>query len=148
MSASGPKGITQPENSSETATRSDRDRGIDRIAQPFDDYIDRGIVDDERWREQHVVAALSVRGAAHWIDHEPARHRLVLDARIELARRVEWLLGSAVGDQLEALQQAAAAHVADERMIAEALAQAAVEMRSLSAHIGEKIVTPDHALHR
>src|SRR6516225_10197268 len=33
-------------------------------------------------------------------------------------------------------------------MITEALAQAALEIRSLSAYIGEKIVTPNHALHR
>ena len=61
--------------------------------------------------------------------------------------RIERFLGSAVGDQLDALEQAAPAHVADEGMIAEALLQPAGEMRALHADIGEQIVAADDPLH-
>ena len=43
------------------------------------------LVDDERRRQQHVVAARAVDRAAHRIDHQAARHRLALDPRVQLA---------------------------------------------------------------
>jgi hypothetical protein len=48
----------------------------------------------------------------------------VLDPRVQLAR-IERLLAAAIGDELDALKQAASADVADERMVAEALVQPA-----------------------
>jgi hypothetical protein len=39
------------ENSQATARCSTRGRGVDRIAQPFDDHVDGGIVYDE-WRRE------------------------------------------------------------------------------------------------
>ena len=71
----------------------------------------------------------------------------LLDARVQLALRIERFLGAAVGDQLDALEQAAPAHVADKGMIAEALLQPARQMRALRADVGEQIVAADDALH-
>src|SRR6476659_1495503 len=76
------------------------DRGIDRVAEPLDDGIDLLRVDDERRREQHMIAARTVDRAAGGIDHQAARHRLALDARIELELRIERHFGRAVLDQL------------------------------------------------
>src|SRR5262249_56263149 len=53
-----------------------------------------------------------------------------------------------VGERLDGLEQAAAAHVADERMIAEPLVEAAGQMRALCLHVGEELVAADHLLHR
>ena len=106
----------------------------------------RGI-DNERRGEQDVIATLAVDRAAHRIDHQAARHRFPLDPCMQFQFRIERLLAAAIGDKLDALEQSAPAHVADKRMIAEALVQASRQMRALFAHIGEKIVAPDHSLH-
>src|SRR5262245_54232838 len=98
-----------------------RSGGIDRVAEALHDGIDQGRIHDERRRQQHVIAARAIDGASHRIHHEAARHRLALDARMQVELRIERLLAVPIGDQLEALQQPASAHIADERMIAEAL---------------------------
>src|ERR1041384_2504018 len=89
------------------------DRGIDRVAEPFDDRIDLLRVDDEWRREQHMVAARAVDGAAGRIDHHAARHCLALDARIELELGIERRLRRAILDELDTHEQAASADVAD-----------------------------------
>ena len=106
-------------------------------------------IDDEGRRQQHVVAAHAVDRPAHRIDHQPARHRFALDARMQLQFRVERLLAAAIGDELEALEQAASAHVADEGMIAEPLASAgARDARPARARCAKQIVAAYHPLHR
>ncbi len=62
--------------------------------------------------------------------------------------RVEWLLAAAIGDELDALEQAASAHVADEGMIAEPLLEPAREVCPLRAHVGQQIVAAHDPLHR
>ena len=64
-----------------------------------------------------------------------------------LPLRVERLLGAAVGDDLDALEEPAAAHVANERMIAKAILQAPRQIRALPAHIGEQVVAANDLLH-
>ena len=56
-------------------------------------------------------------------------------------------LAVAIGDQLDGLEQAAAAHIADEGMIAEPLLQPPREIRALHAHVRQQIVAADHPLH-
>ena len=70
-----------------------------------------------------MVAGAAVDGAAHRVDAQAARERLRLHARVHAPRRVERLLCAALGDELDPLEEAAAADVADVRMIREALAQ-------------------------
>ena len=97
------------------------DRRFDRLAETLHDHVDCRSIDDERRRNQNMIAAHAVDRATRRIDHQPAGHRFALDARMHLQVRVECLLGAAIGDQLDPLQEAAPAHVADERMIAKAL---------------------------
>src|SRR6516162_7525328 len=94
---------------------------VDRFAETFHDRVDGGPIDDEGRRNQHVVAADPVRRPSHGIDQQPTRHRFALDARVQPQFRVEWLLAAAIGDELDALEQAASAYVTDEGMIAEPL---------------------------
>src|SRR5262245_45111809 len=93
---------------------------VDRLAETLHDDVDCRGIDDEWRRNQDMVAAHAVDGATRRIDHQPARHRFALDARMHLQFWVECLLGAAIGDQLDPLQEASPAHVADERMIAKA----------------------------
>src|SRR5213080_2213035 len=78
-------------------------RGVDRLTEALDDRVDCAIIDDERRRDQHVVAARAVHCAAHGIHHQAARHCFTLDARMQLQFRIERLLGAAIGDQFYAL---------------------------------------------
>ncbi len=57
------------------------------------------------------------------------------------------LLAPPVRDDLDGLEQAAPADVADMVVVAEGLAETAGEMRPLRPHIGEKVVALDHRLH-
>ncbi len=66
---------------------------------------------------------LAVDRAAHRIDRQAARQCLALDPLVDLQRRIEHLLRRAVGDELQRPEQAAAAHVADMAVVAEALDQ-------------------------
>src|ERR1700752_1829253 len=59
-------------------------RRVDRLAEPFHDRVDCGGIDDEGRRKQDVVAALAVDRPPHGIDHQPAGHGFVLDARMQL----------------------------------------------------------------
>jgi len=95
-----------------------------------------------------VVAALAVYRAAHRVDQQAGRHRLRLDARVQLVARVEGLLRAAVLDQLDADEQPAAADVAHMRMRTQPLAQRALELRAALAHVREQLVALNHLLHR
>src|SRR6266851_10471041 len=123
------------------------DSGIDGFSQPLDDGVDRAAVDNERRRQQHVVAAVAIDCSSHRINHQSARHRFALDPRIHFALRIERFLGSTVGYNLEPLKQPAAAHVADKRMIAEPLLQPPRQMRALRPDIGKQTVAADDPLH-
>src|SRR5262247_494918 len=125
-----------------------RRRRVDRLAETVDNHVDLSGVDDERRRNQHVVAARTVRRAAHGINHQPAAHGFTFDARMHLQPRVERLLGTAVTHHFDAIEQPAPAHVTDEGMIAEALAQSARQVCALLAHVGEQAVATNHSLHR
>src|SRR6266496_2980215 len=46
-------------------------RRVDCLAETFHDRIDGASIDDERRRNQDVIAAHPVRRAAHGIDHQP-----------------------------------------------------------------------------
>ncbi len=115
--------------------------------EPLDDGVDVCGVGDEGRRQQHVVAAHAVEGAAHRIDHQAAGHGLLLDAGVQLVLRIERLLAAPVCHQLDGLEQAASPHVADVMVVAEALAQAPRQVLALAAHVGQQIVAPDHLLH-
>ena len=70
-----------------------------------------------------MVAAAAVHSAAHGIAGQAAFEGCGLDPRVELERRVEGRLGRAVAHELDRLEQAAAADVADMPVVAEALGQ-------------------------
>ena len=123
------------------------DCGIDGVCETFDDRVDRAAVDDERRRQQHMIALRAIHRSAHRINHQSASHGFALDLRMQFALRIERLLGSAVGDDLQPLKQPAAAHVADKGMIAEPLLQPPCQMLALPADIGKQIVAPDDLLH-
>src|SRR5688572_3541574 len=99
--------------------------GMDGRCDAPDDLVQLGAGGDEGRGEQDVVAALAVDRAAHRVAHEAALHRLGLDLGVQLRRGVEWALGRAVLDQLDAHEEAAAADVAHVRMRIEGLVQRA-----------------------
>src|SRR5579883_2598055 len=114
----------------ENRSNTSRQRVVHCAAQAVDDLVDLACGDDEGRCQQDVVAARAVDRAAHWIDHQPAGHRRLLDPGVQLTGGIERRLGHPVLDQLDRLEQAAAADVADMGMVAEALAQPPAEMRA------------------
>ena len=103
---------------------------------------------DEGRREQHVVAGIAVDRAAHRVNHQPARHRGGLDARVQLQRRIERRLGRAVRHHFQRHEKAAAADVPDMRMAGEARWRPLRRPAPARAHGVEQIVALDHLLHR
>src|SRR6266536_1366047 len=127
--------------------RSTRCRGVDRFAEPLYDSVQQWRVHDEGRRQQHMIAAHAVDRPAHRIDHQAARHRLALDSRVQLQPGIKRLLGAAIGDQLEALEQTASAHIAHVGMISEPLVEAAREVCALHPHVRQQLVAAYHPLH-
>src|SRR3546814_8986395 len=95
-----------------------------------------------------MVAALPVYGAAHGIDHEPARHRLALHLGINFLLWIKDLLSRAVGYQLDAAEQAAPADVAYMVVVAKPLDQAALQLVAPLHHVCQQVVAADGLLHR
>ena len=85
-----------------------------------------------------MVALDAVDRAAHRIDHEAPRHRLALDARVELERGIERSLARAVGNELERPKEPAPADIADERVLPKALLEAPLKAPAHCDHVGEK----------
>ena len=56
-------------------------------------------------------------------------------------------LAAAIRDQLDGLEQPAAAHVADVMVVAEALVEAALRCLALGLDVGQQVVAPDDLLH-
>jgi len=78
-----------------------RDRRIDGGAEALDYLVHIVGTDNEGRREQHVVSAHAVGGAASRITHQSSRHGLALDAGVEFERGIERLLGLTVLDQFD-----------------------------------------------
>src|SRR5579871_999844 len=121
-------------------------RGVDRIAQTLDDGVDLFPIHDERRCDQDVVTGRAVDRAAHWIDHQAARHGFALDERIDLQSRRKRLLRIDFGDQLDAAEQAAAADVADVMVVGETLFEAPLQMAAHGNDIVEQPVAAKHVL--
>src|SRR3546814_15123496 len=94
-----------------------------------------------------MVAALPVYGAAHGIDHEPARHRLALHLGINFLLWIKDLLSSAAGYQLDAPEQAAPAAVAYMVVVAKTLDQAALQLVAPTHHVCSQVVAADVLMH-
>ena len=75
-----------------------------------------------------MVAAAAVHRAAGRITGEAAFERGGLDPLVELEGWIERLAAGAIGDQLDGLEQAAPADIADVPVIAETLGQPPLEM--------------------
>lgn len=98
-------------------------------------------------REQHVVALAAVDGAAHRIDHQPARHGFALDTRMQRERGVEGLPGCPVLHELDAHEKAPAPDVAHLRVAAQRALEPFAQAGALFAHARQQAVAADHVLH-
>jgi hypothetical protein len=94
-----------------------------------------------------VIAVLAVDRPAHRIHHQAARHRLGFDPRVQARFRIERALRAAIGDELDCLEEAATANVADVRMRAKRRTQSFREPGPLMLHRVEQTVALDHFLH-
>src|SRR3546814_11474431 len=90
-----------------------------------------------------MVAALPVYGAAHGIDHEPARHRLALHLGINFLLWIKDLLSRAVGYQLDAPEQAEPADVAYMVGDAKQLDQAELQLAATLPHLFHTVLAAD-----
>src|SRR5690606_31859439 len=61
---------------------------VDGVSESRHNLLNLLAFHDERRGQQHVVAVHAVDGAPHGVDHEPARHRLAFDPRVNLFRRI------------------------------------------------------------
>src|SRR3546814_17565049 len=92
--------------------------------------------------QQDMVAALPVYGAAHGIDHEPARHRLALHLGINFLLWIKDLLSRAVGYQLDAAEPAAPADVAYTVVVAKLLDPAALPLAAPLHPLSQTLFSP------
>src|SRR5437867_3452171 len=113
---------------------------VDRRTQPFDDLIDVRFANDERRREQDVIAAHAVDRAAQRIAKQALAHRGRLDLRMQARFGVERLLGLALLYELDAGEQSASANVADVRMSVELRVECAKQVSTLPASGVEQVV--------
>ena len=103
-------------------------------ASSSDQRVELGIRDDERRRQQHMVAVAAVDRAAHRIDHQAAAIASRLDARMQLQRRVEGRLAwRGRAPARSPWNRPAAADVAHVRVRAEGGLQALAQARALRA---------------
>ncbi len=123
------------------------DRGIDGRTESLDHCFQLGLAGNEGRRQQDVVATLAVDRAAHRVDHQTTRHGLLLDSRVQLARRVEGRLAAALVHQLDAAKQTAAAQLAHMRVSAERGLQRAGQELTVVAHFVHQAIARYHFLH-
>ena len=90
----------------------------------------------------------AVHRAAHGVAQQAARHGVLLELGVQLERGVEGLLAGTVLHQFHAPEEAAAAHVAHRRVVAERALQHLAEGSAVLAHLGQQAVALDHLLHR
>src|SRR5437879_9718016 len=93
-----------------------------------------------------MVAAGAVHRSTHGIDHQAARERFALDARMHLQFRIERRFAAAVSHQLDALQQSTSTHIPHERMVAKSLLETAREVRPLRPYILQEMVAVHYPL--
>src|SRR5437660_12435364 len=122
------------------------DAGVDGAAESIDDLIDVEFADDERRREQHVIALHTVDRAAHRVAEQALAHRRGLYLRMQPRLGIERLLGLAVCDELDAGEKTASANIADVRVCIELRMERAKEVRTTAAHCIEQTVPFDHLL--
>ena len=127
------------------------ERRIDGACEPLDDLVELGVGDDERRRQQHMVAAAGRRWCRP--SDNTIRPRAIasrLDARVQLAapdRTAPWWRGRRTSSMRP--EQAAAADVAHVRVGAEApRAGARARPSPLARTRVEQAVALDHLLHR
>ena len=100
-------------------------------AQFFDQFIEMGVLTDEWRREQHVIPLSSINRASHRVANQPLGKGRFFQRCIEFQRRIEAGFAGAVLDKLNANEQAAPADITHKVMIAEALAQALLQVSAL-----------------
>jgi hypothetical protein len=110
------------------------------LAKTLDNGVHHGSIHYERRCQQDVIPALAIDCTTHRVDHEAARHRFMLHARVQLQLWVESVLGAAIGDELEALKQPAAAHIPNEGMIAKPFLEPSQKVCTLRMHICEQVI--------
>src|SRR5216684_132526 len=94
-----------------------------------------------------MVAAAAIRGPAGRVTGEAAFERGGLDPLVELEAGIERLAAGAIGDQLDGLQQAAPADIADVPVITEALGQPSLEVTAEIPDPFEQFLFANNPLH-
>src|SRR5258707_15136176 len=94
-----------------------------------------------------MVAAVAIHRPACRITGEAVFERGGLDPLMELEAGIERRAAGAIGDQLDGLEQAASAHIADVPMIAEALGQSSLEVTAKDLDPFEQLLFADDPLH-
>src|ERR1041385_7458553 len=94
-----------------------------------------------------MIAAAAVHRAASRIAGEAVLECGSLDALVELEGGIERRAAGAIGHQLDGLEQAAAADIADVAVIAEPLGQPALELSPEFPDPLEQLLFVDDALH-
>src|ERR687898_2412815 len=113
-----------------------RDRLVDRAGELARELVELRFADDEGRRQQDVVAAPAVDRALHGVAHEAVRHGPRLDAAREPQSGRERLLALPIGHDLQALEEAAPANVADIGMVAETGLETRPELGAHARHPG------------
>src|SRR5438445_1292469 len=107
-------------------------RAVDGLAQAVDDHIDIVRRRDIGRREQDVIAAATVHASARGIAAKAAFEGDGLDALVQFQRGIERRAVTAIGDELDGLEQAAPPDVADMPVITKTLGQPPLELSAES----------------
>ena len=94
-----------------------------------------------------MVAAAAIHGPTGRVTGQTAFERGGLDPMVELEAGIERLAAGAIGDQLDGLEQAAPADIADVPVITEALGQPSLEVNAEMPDSFEQFLFADDPLH-
>jgi len=94
-----------------------------------------------------MIALTTIDRSTHGVDHQPARHRLRPDVRMQAQRGVEGPLRLAIVDEFKGHEQSATADVADVRVLSHRRGQTLAQVNAEASHRGEQVIALDHFLH-
>src|SRR5258705_11868349 len=94
-----------------------------------------------------MIAAAAIHCPASRITGKPAFERGSLDPLVELEARIERLAAGTIGDQLDGLEQAAPANIADMAGVTEALRQPPPEATAEIPDPFEQLLFTNNSLH-
>src|SRR5215831_14913660 len=131
-----------------SAPRAQREAAPDCLGEAPDDLLELGVGRNVRWGEENGIALDAIDVAARGVADEAILEGALADGLRQRALGRKWGTRRAVGHELDADQEAAAANIAHGVVARERRTQRALEFRARGAYPLEEPVPLDDGLHR